>query len=51
MINLSDARSRANILKILLAKDKLCLEVDLTAIAATTGGYSLSDLEVVVFLY
>ncbi|KAK7282029.1 hypothetical protein RIF29_10505 [Crotalaria pallida] len=45
MVNLPDAPNRAKILKVILAKEDLCSDVDLEAIASMTDGYSGSDLK------
>ncbi|CAJ1943638.1 unnamed protein product [Sphenostylis stenocarpa] len=45
MVNLPDAPNRAKILKVILAKEELSLDVDLDAVATMTDGYSGSDLK------
>ncbi|CAJ2644420.1 unnamed protein product [Trifolium pratense] len=45
MVNLPDAPNRAKILKVILAKEDLSSDVDLSAIASMTDGYSGSDLK------
>ncbi|KAJ8752665.1 hypothetical protein K2173_005554 [Erythroxylum novogranatense] len=45
MVNLPDAPNRAKILKVILAKEDLSLDVDFDAIANMTDGYSGSDLK------
>ncbi|KAJ4974381.1 hypothetical protein NE237_007555 [Protea cynaroides] len=45
MVNLPDAPNRAKILKVILAKEELSLDIDLDAIASMTDGYSGSDLK------
>lgn len=46
MVNLPDAPNREKILKVILAKEDLSLDVDLEAVASMTDGYSGSDLKV-----
>ncbi|XWS76554.1 hypothetical protein CRYUN_Cryun01aG0186400 [Craigia yunnanensis] len=45
MVNLPDAPNREKIIRVILAKEELSPNVDLEAIANTTGGYSGSDLK------
>lgn len=47
MVNLPDAPNRAKILKVILAKEDLSVDVDLDSVANMTDGYSGSDLKVV----
>ncbi|KAL5173019.1 SUPPRESSOR OF GAMMA RESPONSE 1 [Glycine soja] len=44
-------RHLAKILKVILAKEELSLDVDLDAVASMTDGYSISDLKVPGFLF
>lgn len=46
MVNLPDAANREKILKVVLAKEELGLDVGLEAVAGMTDGYSGSDLKV-----
>lgn len=48
MVDLPDAPNRAKILKVILAKEDLSVDVDLDSIANMTDGYSGSDLKVVL---
>ncbi|CAH9116264.1 unnamed protein product [Cuscuta europaea] len=45
MVGLPDAPNRANILKVILAKEDLSPDVDLDSVAVMTDGYSGSDLQ------
>ncbi|CAD6252756.1 unnamed protein product [Miscanthus lutarioriparius] len=45
MVNLPDASNREKILKVILAKEELGLDVDLDSLANMTDGYSGSDLK------
>jgi SpoVK/Ycf46/Vps4 family AAA+-type ATPase len=45
MVNLPDATNRAKIMKVILAKEDLSPDVDLSAVASMTDGYSGSDLK------
>ncbi|KAL1331635.1 hypothetical protein HN51_048902 [Arachis hypogaea] len=45
MVNLPDAPNREKILKVILAKEDLAMDVDLDALANMTDGYSGSDLK------
>ncbi|PKU63725.1 uncharacterized protein LOC110109484 isoform X1 [Dendrobium catenatum] len=45
MVNLPDATNREKILRVILAKESLALDVDLEALANMTDGYSGSDLK------
>ncbi|KAA8543111.1 hypothetical protein F0562_021394 [Nyssa sinensis] len=45
MVNLPDAPNRERILRVILAKEELALDVNLEAIANMTDGYSGSDLK------
>ncbi|CAH9135867.1 unnamed protein product [Cuscuta epithymum] len=45
MVGLPDASNRANILKVILAKEDLSPDVDLDSVAVMTDGYSGSDLQ------
>ncbi|XP_073113894.1 uncharacterized protein [Elaeis guineensis] len=45
MVNLPDASNREKILRVILAKEDLALNVDLEALANMTDGYSGSDLK------
>lgn len=45
MVNLPDAPNREKILRVILAKEELALDVDLEAVANMTDGYSGSDLK------
>ncbi|CAN4101181.1 unnamed protein product [Withania somnifera] len=45
MVNLPDAPNREKILRVILSKEELALNVDLEAIANMTEGYSGSDLK------
>ncbi|KAL2633180.1 hypothetical protein R1flu_004659 [Riccia fluitans] len=45
MVNLPDGANRAKILKVILAKEDLSVEVDLDELAGLTDGYSGSDLK------
>ncbi|XP_019427967.1 PREDICTED: uncharacterized protein LOC109336065 [Lupinus angustifolius] len=45
MVNLPDAPNREKIMRVILAKEDLALDVDLEAIANMTDGYSGSDLK------
>ncbi|KAL3694568.1 hypothetical protein R1sor_008219 [Riccia sorocarpa] len=45
MVNLPDGANRAKILKVILAKEDLSIEVDLDELAGLTDGYSGSDLK------
>ncbi|KAM7475733.1 hypothetical protein LguiB_022976 [Lonicera macranthoides] len=45
MVNLPDAPNRAKILKVILAKEDLSPDVDLSSVASMTDGYSGSDLK------
>lgn len=47
MVNLPDAPNREKIIRVILAKEDLSLDVDFEAIANMTDGYSGSDLKVV----
>lgn len=46
MVNLPDAPNREKILRVILAKEELALDVDLEAVASMTDGYSGSDIKV-----
>lgn len=46
MVSLPDAQNREKILKVILATEELCPDVDLEAVAKMTEGYSGSDLKV-----
>lgn len=46
MVNLPDATNREKILRVILAKESLAVDVDLEALANMTDGYSGSDLKV-----
>ncbi|BBN06651.1 ATPase family AAA domain-containing protein 1 [Marchantia polymorpha subsp. ruderalis] len=45
MVNLPDGANRVKILKVILAKEELSVEVDLDELAGLTDGYSGSDLK------
>ncbi|MQL90414.1 hypothetical protein Taro_022999, partial [Colocasia esculenta] len=45
MVNLPDASNREKILRVILAKEELALDMDLEAVANMTDGYSGSDLK------
>ncbi|KAI7751901.1 hypothetical protein M8C21_002628 [Ambrosia artemisiifolia] len=45
MVNLPDASNREKILRVILAKEELGLDIDLEAVANMTDGYSGSDLK------
>ena len=51
MVNLPDAPNREKILRVILAKEELSLNVDLEAIANMTDGYSGSHLKVDFFSF
>lgn len=51
MVGLPDAPNREKILRVILAKEELSPDVDLTAVANMTEGYSGSDLKVVIILH
>lgn len=48
MVNLPDAPNREKILRVILAKEDLALDVDFEVMANMTDGYSGSDLKVVI---
>jgi len=50
MVGLPDAPNREKILRVILAKEELSPDVNLTAVANMTEGYSGSDLKVVIVL-
>jgi len=50
MVNLPDAPNREKILRVILAKEDLALDVDFEAMSNMTDGYSGSDLKV-AFIY
>lgn len=50
MVNLPDAPNRSKILKVILAKEDLSPDVDLSSVASMTDGYSGSDLKVRSFV-
>lgn len=50
MVNLPDAPNRSKILKVILAKEELSPDVDLSSVASMTDGYSGSDLKVRSFV-
>ncbi|KAJ4894576.1 Terpenoid cyclases/protein prenyltransferase alpha-alpha toroid protein [Raphanus sativus] len=45
MVGLPDAQNRAKILRVILAKEDLCYDVDLDEVARMADGYSGSDLK------
>lgn len=51
MVGLPDAPNREKILRVILAKEELSPDVDLTAVANMTEGYSGSDLKVLIILH
>lgn len=51
MVGLPDAPNREKILRVILAKEELSPDVDLSAVANMTEGYSGSDLKVVIILH
>ncbi|XP_026406698.1 ATPase family AAA domain-containing protein 1-A-like [Papaver somniferum] len=46
MVNLSDAQNREKILKVILEKEDMAVDVNLDVLAKMTNGYSGSDLKV-----